>query len=240
MPLDNPDVIQMAVPEYRMDQIIAIVTGSFSVGAGVDDGFGNITVTSATDDKPVPSADFYHIKGIWSSDGGTSWQEFGNSVIYGSHANGLKTLDVSTDSTLLAGVASLGIIADNSDTGGHSIIYKALLLARADQDDVPVGSLVQLLRYSSQNNYMKIHSEGVVDLDPTNPVVVAHSLGYVPNVNVWYKQTFTSVGDPADGTIDMFQGDADVVVDATTITFGNKGFAGLLEYKAYYRVYLDD
>jgi hypothetical protein len=241
MPIKNPAVIEAAVPQNQMDQIVDIITGSFSVGAGVTDAFGFVTDTQASDQKDLFMNDLFLFKGLWSCDGGATWQEMGNTLVLGNQSGGLRELnvdcDISRDNLLSPNSTQIYITADNSGSSGFTIQYKILLMARYDQDHVPSRPLLQKLRYSSKNNYMKILADSSADLNTGGQTVIPHNLGYIPNINVWFMTHFL---DSTDDFLQMDHGNHKVFVDTVNLYLPARPSASFYaSQKAYYRIYLD-
>jgi hypothetical protein len=194
MAITHPENLVFAIPDSKIDQIVDIITGSLSVGAGVDNGFGFITAATTDVEHIAHEGKAYLYKGVWSFDNGATWQDLGNSVIVGSASgSGLRTLTLGagfgTDHGLDS-LASLDVGASNEGTIGYTILYKILCLARPDQGSVTGKALIQPLRYSSANKYMKIHKEGLITLPTSGTTSITHDLGYIPNFNAWALITF--------------------------------------------------
>lgn len=235
MSVQHPDVVTFAVPENRMDQIVDIVTGSFSVGAATDDGFGGITPLNVSDSpKPVLADDFFYTRGLWSIDGGSSWQEMGTAIPAGTAAiSGFLTLSVSTNCYQ----GQLVVSASNQGLSSHTVQYKVLVMARFDQEYIGKKALVRPLRYSSKEKYMKVFKEGKVALPTSGTTTIAHNLGYVPNVMAWILFDETPAGFPNEKF--LFESGSTVSVDNHNIYIAQNSFAGVADETAYYRIYLD-
>lgn len=233
MAVTHPENLAFAVPEYKMDQIVDIIEGSFAIGAGVTDGFGFVTAAEASDVKAQLANDFFYIKGLWSHNGGASWQELGMDIILGDSANGLRTLTVDANSVNTTG---LNVFATNSGASGYTITYKVILMARQDQGSIGVTELNQPLRYNSKFKYMKIIQEGVVAL-PTgsSDTQIPHNLGRIPNILAWYQTEFT----PEPGIIWITFPRSSVYVNTHSLVCTANSQA-LQPRTLHYRIYLDD
>lgn len=153
MAVTNPQDLVWAIPNNKIDQIVDIVTGSFTVAAGVTDGFGFVTPSTATDSKALQAGATLLLKGIWSYDNEVSWQEMGNSIPLGVSSNGLRVLTVDTNASTLSGLDQNSyayINASNEGTSAYTINYQVLAMTRYDQPALTTKPLIQPLRYSSE------------------------------------------------------------------------------------------
>lgn len=237
MAIVHPEKLVYSVPQNRMDQVVDIINGSISVGAGVTDGFGFVTATTAQHLEDSHDGAIYLMKGLWSADGGASWQKIGQFIDVGDSAGGRRTLqlDVSMFSEDLNGPGGqLEIDATNEGASGYTILYKVLLMARPDQGNkVTTKALVQPLRYSSKQRYMKIAFDDVVTLPTSGSTIIPHNLGYVPDVSAWMFIKDNSDPNPNNGFIFP----ASVTLDSANIASAAHSNAGNL-LKLYYRIYL--
>lgn len=254
MAITDPTKLVIAVPENRIDQIIDIKEGSFSVGAGSTDAFNEVTPATAEDTASTWQGALFLFKGIWSHDGGASWHEFNNSVILGDYANGLRTLTVNCELGGTGGIDSNGggayfVDASNYGSSGYTILYKILFLARPDQQNIPTNKLIQALRYSSKYRYMKIFLDSSFNAPTSGATPIAHNLGYVPNVSAWGLYSINSANGGGYNFLPMgggdhgggFGADQSNTIDTSNITFRviNPAPTFYDFVRIYYRVYLD-
>lgn len=241
----------MSIPAFNIDQIIDIKTGFFGVGAGITDGFGNVSSTNGFDERPSWQGALYLFKGIWSHDGGASWREFGNSVVLGTAANDVRTLNVDANMSSTNGIDAGGngifdVVATNTGASGYVILYKMLFMARPDQGNIPITPLIKALRYSSKLRYMKILLDDVFTAPLAGTTPIAHNLGYLPNVSAWTLVNFDpafpnewQLGSTGGGsTGGGFSADNSNNIDTMGLTFRVKSTATVTR-KVYYRVYTD-
>lgn len=231
MAVRNPSALQVSMPGYRMDQIVDIVEGDFTVGPGVDDGFGNITATTVSTQFDQLSGKKYYLRGLWSYDFGVSWQELNMAVVVGTAANGLRTISVNATSSESTKLTVYGF---NSGNVAYAIRFKILLMARADQEEIGSTALNQDLRYNTNNNYMKIFKEGSVQLPTAGNTTIDHNLNKIPSVMAWLK--VDEAGGDSYFTVAPSGG---VYATTTQLVTTLKSFAGSDTYTLYYRIYID-
>lgn len=238
MSVRDSSKLVMAVPENSMDQIVDVLQGSFGAAAATVSG-GSVFDTFSSFDHGITVPDTFLFQGLWSIDGGATWQEIGNTVPLGANANGLETLNVSGSSILDVAnntqFFSLG--ANNGHPAAYTVQYKIFLMARSDQDHVPNKPLIKPLRYSSKNKYMKVAVDSSINLSTGGPTTILHNLGYLPNFDVWVRSHFQS---SPDDFYRLDQGSPKCLITDSSIQLPARSSSStLLEAKAYYRIYLD-
>lgn len=243
----------MAAPAYGLDNIIGIKTGSFTVTAPTAFSF-----KTATDPFDTGFGTTCLFQGIFSTDGGTTWNDFG------SYTPDLTTpgSPVFQTVTCRGYVTSGGVFTavginwyDNVHLTGTSktIQYKVVFLAKKNQGIITPIATNETLYYKSSLNYQKIYLQDTFAVSTVSSTPVAHNLGYVPKVRAWFTPTNATSGNegvatiPAGAltTLDWFSssgsGDsASVQVDTANVTFTTilanpAAQSGTQEY----RIYLD-
>lgn len=138
--------------------------------------------TTSSDTYPNIPNDLMPI-GVYSLDGGTTWQDCGQYSLPG----GLTIEPSAAVDVLFRTSAGNGVFILNSS---HQIKYVGLGLSTVDY---PV-SYIETGKSSinTQNNYMKIALEGSFTKSAgagLTTQTIAHNLGYVPIANVWIKDS---------------------------------------------------
>jgi len=239
MTVTQPSKINMAVPQYRIDQIIGIHTGSFAIAAPT----AISTPKTASDTFLTGFNDTCLIQGIFSVDGGVSWNDFG------SYKPNLSTpaqpvLQTVTCQGWVTPTGTFEAYAQNFYDNVHStgtaytVSYKVVFLAKDDQGAITPIPTAELLNYVSSYNFQKIFLSGRFTNAGT-PIVIAHNLGYVPKVRAW--GTSTSVTPYPTGSMlsyDWFGGsNFNIEVDTNNVTFDSITGYGTVNID--YRIYLD-
>lgn len=254
MSIINPSAITMAIPDYGQDQIIGTFTNTISLGApSASPGF-----TLATDTKPHGFGDSCYYQGIFTTDGGTTWNDFGSQTPNLAAPNPqFQTVDVEA----MADATNINIYLinyyDSAHSSGtaHTITYKIYLLAKNTMAQ-PIKPLPtnQILAYDSAFNFQKIFQAGTLSLNvaggSSGSVVTVHSLGYVPKVRAFFSpasspaqvyapnQVVTAI--QAGSPISAPQLEIHIDTSSLTLFSDQSGFAAPgINGKIDYRIYLD-
>lgn len=212
----------MAVPEYGIDQIIGVKTGSFTIGSSTFP-IGNPTL--ATQSIATGFGDTCYFDGIFSTDSGTTWNQFG---VHQPQAGPTFQTVSCYGYTLGNNLVLKGI---NYTSSSYTIQYKVALIAKNNQGNITPTPTNEILVYNSSANYQKIKTKGSVAFSPVsgvqNSALAMHNLGYIPKVRAFYipsqSSTSTSLGIftlPANviTTFDMWA-PLQIRIDDTTVTF---------------------
>lgn len=240
----------MAVPAYKVDQIIGIKTGSFSIAAatlGSQEKF-------ATDTFNTGFGDSCFFQGIFSTDSGASWNDFG---VYRPNLStpGQPVLQTTTCYGIVsptgiftaAGVNWWDIVHASSSV--YTIQYKVAFIAKDNQLPFSPIKTNEMLYYSSKYNFQKVFLNDSFASTIGN-TSITHGLGYVPKVRAFFSPTSTS--NNADGisitagsivTLDHYQYATNVYVNATQAIFTDVSTSvsprNRVNGTMYYRIYLD-
>lgn len=237
----DPTKIFMAVPNYRVDQIIGIHSGSFVVSAPTP----GTSPTSASDTFNTGFGDTCLLQGIFSVDSGATWNDFG------AFKPDLTTpaQPVLQTVTCQGGVTPAGVLTvfatnyyDNVHSVGaaYTVQYKVVLLAKDTQGTITPLPTNEVLYYSSSFNYQKIFMSGTFANDTGAPTTITHNLGYVPKVRAWGTSTLNTAPFVTGSvySYDFFgTSNFNVEVNTTTATFD--AITGFGTVNISYRVYLD-
>lgn len=240
MSVTQPTKINMAVPEYKIDQIIGIHSGSFSIAAPT---FLS-SPTIASDPFTTGFGDTCLFQGIFSTDGGTSWNDFG------SYKPNLTTpaQPVLQTVTCKGWVTPSGVFeayAQNfydlvhSAGTAYTIDYKVVFLSKDDQSAITPIPTAEILNYLSSFNYQKIFKQNRFS-NGGSPKVVSHNLGYVPKVRAWGTSTLGGAPFPSGSMLsyDWFGGsNFNIEVGTSDVTFDLITGYGTVVID--YRIYLD-
>lgn len=245
--LTNPKAIQMAIPKYSIDQIIGITTGSFNVAAPTAiEGYLTSTTTFNTN-----FGDNSFFQGIFSTDNGTTWNDFGNYQPNLTTA-GQPVLQTITCQGYMNG-QSMIMVAKNwydnvhSTSSAYTILYKVVFFAKNGQGLITPLTTSLKLFYTSKYNFQKVDTTGSFSVSTTASTTIAHNLGYVPKVRAWFIPTSSTYGGdgiyllPAGAmtTLDWFSDTVQintsdvifsVVGDSSSLP---NGISGTMEYKIY-------
>lgn len=240
--ITNPSALNLAIPVNKIDQIIGIRPGTFNVAAPTP-GPGSPSTASTTFDTGF--GDTCLFQGIFSVDGGASWNDFG------SFKPNLTTpgQPVLQTVTCRGAVSPTGIFTANATNyydGVHfagtayTVQYKVAFLAKDDQGAITPIRTNEILYYNSKYNFQKIFLSSSFANNVGVPTTITHSLGYVPKVRAWGTSTtggsFFTPGSMLSydvfggGNFNMAVSTTNVVFDAIT-TFGT--------VNVFYRIYLD-
>lgn len=253
MPVTNPAAIRFASPLTKTDQIIGVFTGTLSV----DTPTFVSTPKTATASHAHGFGDSCYFHGIFSTDGGTTWNDFGAQIP--DVSGGGKPVSQTADCEAYVDTTNLvvtGYSYYNSATGiglPRTIQYKVYLLAKNSMA-LPIRPIAtaERISWSSRYNYQKIAAQGTINLTvasgSTGSVVVTHNLGYVPKIRafLFYAATPTvcqSLSDDNNGNFGSIYS-VQSKVTSTDVTFyaDRNNWSGVppaLNVNIEYRVYQD-
>lgn len=244
MSVVNPSALNMIVPNYGIDQIIGITSGTLNITAPTS----GTSPTTATANFAHGFGDSAYFSGIFTADGGTTYNDFGAMIpVISLGFPVFQTVDCNA----VCDATNLTITASNyynfvTGTGtAATVSYKVYLFAKNTMAS-PVNPLAtsETLQYSSGFNYQKVFMRGTTNLTvasgTTGSTNVTHSLGYVPKVRAFRTNSASpSVLRPiSEGLIT----DPRVHITDQLLTFyaDETGFGGVnLNTNIQYRIYLD-
>jgi hypothetical protein len=250
MAITNPSALNMAIPYQGIDNIIGIHTGSFTSTAPTLLG----QFTNDTDTFDTGFGDTCLFQGIFSVDGGSTWNDLGVYIpdLSTPAQPVLQTVTcqayIKDDGTLYA-VSSNWYDNVHSTSSAYTVDYKIVLLAKDSQGSIMPLSTSQILAYQSAYNFQKVDVKGSFAVSTSATTTITHDLGYIPNVRCWFAPTNTTMGSdgiytlPAGAlmTLDWFYAKTNVTVDTTTANFSPvvDNTASGIDGTMYYRIYLD-
>lgn len=244
----------MAVPQYKVDQILAVYSGSFTVPApGLFAGYAEQTFMTGFGDTCLTRC-------LYTVDGGAKNDDNFPSPI-GSDRFAVQATSFSKSNTV-------GVKAFNRDyTGGasHVISYEIYCYAKSNQGEIEPGTVSQTLAYASKYNYEKIVIDRIADLTVTTgsalSTVVVHNLGYIPDTKTsieYISGTGAAISEDTGSiypigllpntenstgvTIEHNGVKCSVAINETDITYKLLGTTTSMVYtvKLHYRIYADD
>lgn len=244
----NPKALNMLIPDYTIDNIIGIHTGSFSISAPTSSG----VYTTATNSFSTGFGDTCLFQGVFSTDGGTTWNDFGamkpNLTTAGEPV--LQTVTcygyVESNGTFIATGLNYYDNVHSSGTA-YTIQYKVAFLAKDNQGAVTPLATNEILQYDSAYNFQKVFSSGSYT-NGSSSHTVTHNLGYVPKVREWFIPTSSTSGGsgtvltiPAGAlvTADWFGGYTYIQVNTTQAIFSSVNNGSTISGTVIYRIYWD-
>jgi hypothetical protein len=191
MAVTNPKALRIIAPEYGLDQIIGVFTGTINIGAPTS-GQGKLSIT---DVRPHGFGDSCYFQGIFTTDGGVTYNDFGAQTPNLAAPNPqFQSVDVEA----MVDQTNVNVYITNYYDNAHStsqaytVTYKIYLLAKNTMA-LPITPIKtnQKLAYDSRFNFQKIKSQGTVSLavisGSTGGITVIHNLGYLPKVRSFFS-----------------------------------------------------
>lgn len=231
--------VPAAVSSLSVDKVLRVFKGGFTIpGSVIGPPYipGENYVDIATG---VPDLCFFY--GIYSIDGGTTWQDFSQQ----SNLDPLGGFGY-TDVWCGARPGLLRIFGLNQGISeATDILYKVALIAMDDHQWATYGSSDEVLQFRGPMNYTKIllDDERAVILPPdTRPVTtINHNLGYPPTYRGW------AYSSDDNWLLDIlqrykFDGWSSVIITASQvlIAISNENNPNPQSLTLYSRIYYDD
>lgn len=216
----------------EVDKIIGTYEGSFTLSSPSAGNTNTETVAITTN---IPETTFF--QGIWSKDGGTTWNSFSTRIEHVERTS--AAVNPQGESYVWGKSESNKFTVIGENTANFSatqlynltISYKVALIAKPNQGDItpqPIGSNVW---FDSRNNYQKIATDNIQATSGLNQTVtVNHGLGYVPVVRVFRE---------AAGVLELLETKVSSVsfikVTTSSVTTSISGsFTGSIYTRVYY------
>lgn len=191
MPIVVPSAISMGVPAYSIDQIIGVFSNTIHIAAPTA-----ITgVTVATDTKTHGFGDSCYFQGIFTQDGGTTWNDFGAQT---PNLSGGTPFFQSVDVEAYTDSNNVNLELDNYYDPVHSVgtaydvTYKIYLIAKNTMA-LPLNPIKtnQKLIYNSANNYQKVYLSGTTSITVAagatgSSPTITHNLNYIPKIRAFF------------------------------------------------------
>lgn len=229
-----------------IDKIIGTFTGTIVSTAG-----GVPTRTASAITTLIPESTLH--QGIYSTDGGTTWRDFGTSQLSGTTLQ-LEVYAYS-ESNLLTVIASNFTAATT-----YTVLYKVALIAKKGQGNITPQPNGANVAFDTRLNYQKILSDTITSLSINNGVntrtTIAHSLGYIPKVRSFIERSSSFGADLPAGlyeagfyarygfsvgtTLGGYDSTSGVLMDTTNVytelnnQSGRGNFTGTLFTRIYY------
>jgi hypothetical protein len=223
-----------------VDQILGTYTGSFVVPAA-GSGPGSIT---ATDSKTTNITSPTFFQGIYSIDGGTTWNDFCNQQMVLPPGIFFPFLVVTGKS--IANTMTIKAINyynyNTSSSSAYTVMYKVALLAMPGQGVVNPQPIGTATFFDSRSNYQKILLTDAAPISlaagGTGTVTVTHNLGYVPKIRPFmYLSSDSSINELVNSGL----GTHEITVDTSNVVYTlNAPLVGGLAGTLYTRIYFDN
>ncbi len=218
----------------KVDKIIGTYTGSFFSPAPTSGGSGSTTASvSITTNIATPS----FFQGIYSIDGGATWNDFTTQLYVLPPAIFFPYFSLAGKST----ANTFTITATNyynyntSSASSYIVLYKVALIAQPHQGIITPQPIGTNTFFDSRENYQKIllDNQTAISIGSLGSAsyTIAHNLGYIPKVRLF-------IFNNADSSISELN-QTDAVSLSTTNVFVNysaplSGITGTLYTRVYY------
>lgn len=180
-----------------VDKVIGVASGTIDSPAPT--ALGQVTNTTQTFNPGF--GDGYYVRGIFSTDSGTSWNDF-NVNIPNLTTPAQPVLNTVSAIAAVSQAGILNVIAVNwydivhSTSSNYSVMWKAALIAKNNQGSISPLPVNEVINFDSRlYNYQKIAFQGEIPVTLTSgsgfTTTVTHNLGYVPRVRAFF-QHYTS------------------------------------------------
>lgn len=225
-----------------IDQILATYRGSFNIAAPTSGGGFS---TTATANIPTGISSPTLFVGVYSIDGGTTWNDFTNQQLVLPPGILFPYFEVHGKST----ANNLAITANNYDAIGgpntaFTVMYRVALVYRPGMgaiDQSLIGNTNTNQYFNSQFNYQKIAVDDASALSiaslGSQTITLTHNLGYIPKIRQFiYRasdQSLVQLGTESTGSYSTS-------ITTTTVTTVLNGPVGGLTGILYTRIYFDD
>lgn len=246
MSVSNPSVINLAIPDNQIDQIIGVFSNTLSLPAPTSaQGY-----TFASDTKAHNFGDSCYFQGIFTQDGGTTWNDFGAQT----PASGgfFQSVDVEayTDSSNIYVQMVNYYDVNNNTSQAYTVTYKVFLLAKNTMaNPITPLSTNNIILYNSNNNFQKIFMSGTTSISVAAgstgySSTITHNLGYIPSIKAFFingnNQVFAlnQWAQPIPDSVPAIEAhitSSTLVFYSDQSGFGAPGVSGNIDY----RIYLD-
>lgn len=238
--------------DYPIDEVFGTYSGSFFSPAPVSTGGGTTVTVNVTTN--IPNSSFF--VGVFSLDGGTTWQDFNSTLprVAGGTNVWYQTFTMvgesqSNGTLVLKGLNYYDYL--NSIGVSYTVMWKAALIAKANQPPLNLQSTGLNLYIDTDLNYRKILSETAQTLtSPATSTVTLtfpHNLGYKPDFDAYITgSTDTTNLNPTSiysVGYSMVYGNVyyDAMVDETNVYIvGGNGSLDAYSANIIVRIYYDD
>ena len=239
--MSNPDNA-LFYSATQIDQIIGTFTNTVSLSAPTSGG----GYTAVTDSKAHGFGDSTYFQGIFTTNGGTTWNDFGAQTPNGTQ---FQTVDVEA----MINSTNCNVYLTNyydyvhSRGTAYTATYKIYLIAKNTmaQPITPL-SINSNTYFNSANNYQKIFTQGTVPISVSggstgSTATITHNLGVIPKIRAFFNssnQIFSLnqyVVPPAiEAPIEAHITTSTLVFYTDQSGFGASGVSGNIEYRIYY------
>jgi len=223
----------------EVDKILGTYTGSFT---STQPSATPPAKTTVTESITTNIADTTFFQGIFSIDGGTTWNDFGYNKFP------LQVFGLSQSGTFkIIAINSHSFINPGSDSA-YTVSYKVALIAKPSQGTISPQPIGSISFFKSSLNYQKILSDtsqnASVASGSTGTLTFNHTLGAIPKV-----RSFIEGSNPGFGTgmyelctMDNYGIGCINVTESTSsvlVNIDNTPYAGTIAGAVYMRIYYD-
>lgn len=226
--ITHPENVYMSVPAYKVDQIIGVKTGSFTIAAATAVSIQKF----ASDPFDTGFGDSCFFQGVFSTDGGASWNDFG---VYRPNLTtpAQPVLQTVTCYGIMGPTGIFTASATNwwdlvhASSSAYTIQYKVAFIAKDTQGAITPLATNETTYYSSKYNYQKyLPSLGSSFPSTTGSTTITHNLNYVPKVRAFFSPSSTannadsiSIAANSIVTLDHYQYATNINVNTTQAIF---------------------
>lgn len=242
---------------FQSDMIIGVHSDSFTVGSPPS--FGTST---NTDTFTTGFGTSCYFQGIFSTDDGSSWNDFG---IYRPNLS-TPSQPVLQTVTCRGYVTSTGVFTAvginwydfvHSTGSSATIKYKVVFFAKQSQGSITPLAITEKAFFDSRYTVQKIYLKGTFLTSTSSNKIITHNLGYYPKTRSFFEPSSSTGGNeglatiPAGAmtTLDWFSQSgsgesADIEIGTSSITFtplqDNVSFPNGITGTQHYLIYLDN
>lgn len=237
---------------FDIDKVLGTFSGTITSPAPTAS--PGSTWTPADIPTGIPETTLWH--GIFSTDGGVTWNNFNSEINRGATTQTITCYGVSQAGNFK--IIARNMYDYNIGAGyAYTVLYKIVLFAKSTQGSITPQPIGSDLYFDSRYNYHKIALDGTTSMvvaayGGRTTVTIPHNLGRIPRVKLYYEFLTTSgapyLGQPSQiiGIYDhglIIGGDAycSMDMDATNIYITkDNGSAEVMNILVHYRVYYDN
>lgn len=226
---------------WDMDKIIGTAEGTVSVG--VPPVASSVTVVAT---HSTTFGDSYFFLGIYSTDGGATWNDF-NAMVPDLTTPAMPVFQTLNVQGAVGSSGTMNVIVTNYYDSVHgtgtakTVKWKVVFISKNDQGSITPSLIADPTMFTSvDRNYQKIAFKDSVPFNITSgsgkSVTISHDLGFVPQVRAYYFQATPSVR-----VDNLWAGYfIDTRVTETTLSFVLNSFhsianyTGVIQFRLYY------
>jgi len=200
-----------------IDNIIGTYDGTFSVNAAT--GSPNPDITTVNIKTGITSTCFF--QGIFSIDGGNTWQDFNANLSTTRGGNIVVQTVTVVGESVADGSISISCLNyydyTNSVGTAYTVLWKLVLFARPNQPALDLQPVGADLSFNTDLNYQKIASDTYQTLSAPGPGITSvatfpHNLGYKPKFRIFLDQSTDTLNLNSNNLYDIQTMSAGVIM----------------------------